>query len=172
MKRALLLTAVLVMSGCGALGFDVSQTIPQQTVPGSPLGGLLPSFLPSPFPINIDVKQQEAMHGTGPATSANLKSLTFQALPHDKPSGNFNFVDSIQVFVAAPNLPMVQIAQTPSTFKGNGTVQVTTLSLDVVPNVNLLPYINAGATISAQATGRQPAQDFSYDGSVVITIRI
>ena len=166
----LLVAAALLASACGAIGFDVSQDIPQQTIQGSPLGALLPSFLPTPFAITIDVKQQEMMHDTGPATSANLKSLTFSALPHAMPSGNFDFVDEIHIFVAAPQssgLPMTEIATLKPVPKGQ-----TTISLAVVPGVNLLPYINAGATISAQASGHQPAMDFSYDGSVVITIHI
>jgi hypothetical protein len=48
----------------------------------------------------------------------------------------------------------------------------TTLDFNIVPNVNLLPYINAGATISATATGTQPAQDTSFDGHVVVTVKI
>jgi hypothetical protein len=167
MMRKLLVAAALLGSACGAIGFDVTQTIPQETIQGSPLGALLPSFLPSPFPISIDVKQQEQQHGTGPATSANLKSLTFTALPHAMPSGNFDFVDEIHIFVAANNLPMVEIAKLAPVPKGQ-----TTLNLNVVQGIDLLPYINAGATISAQASGHQPAQDFSYDGTVVITIRI
>jgi hypothetical protein len=167
MQPKLLVAVVLLMSACGALGFDVSQPIPQQTIQGSALGALLPSFLPSPFAITINVKQEEQQHNTGPATAANLKSLSFQALPHGMPNGNFDFVDEIHIFVAASNLPMLEIATLRPVPKG-----LTTLDLTVVPGVNLLPYINAGATISAQASGHQPAQDFSYDGTVVITIRI
>jgi hypothetical protein len=166
MSRALAIAAVLSLAGCGAIGFDVSQDIPQQTVQGSPLGALLPSSLLS-FPLTIDVKQAEAAHGTGPATSANLKSIVFTALPHDMPMGNFDFVDEIHIFVAASNLPMVEIANEKPVPKS-----LTTLPLTVVPNVDLLPYINAGATISASASGHEPSQDFSFDGSVTITIRI
>lgn len=167
MMRKILVAVALLTSACGAIGFDVSQPIPQQTIQGNALGALLPSFLPTPFAININVKQEEQQHNTGPATSANLKSLTFQALPHTMPSGNFDFVDEIHIFVAASNLPMLEIATLKPIPKG-----LTTLDLNVVQGVNLLPYINAGATISAQASGHQPAQDFSYDGTVVITIRI
>ena len=35
-----------------------------------------------------------------------------------------------------------------------------------MPDVELLPYINAGAQITATATGTQPSSDFSYDGSI------
>ena len=166
--KALVLVAASLVSGCGLIGFDVTQSIPEQTVPGSTLGALLPSFLPAPFPINIDVKQQEQAHNTGPASSANLKSLTFAATPHAMPCGNFDFVDEIHVFMPLSRsaLPMVEIANSPRDQGSNDT------NLTVLPNIDLLPYINAGATISAQASGHSPTQDFTYDGSVVITIRI
>lgn len=170
--RAALAAVTIVAAGCGALPFDVTQTVPEQQVPGSPLGGLLPSILPSPFAMNIDVQQETQKRDTGPARSANLKALVFTATPHDMPRGNFDFVDEIHIYVApaqgsGSSLPMTEIARKAPVPKGQ-----TTLPLDVVPGVDLLPYINAGATISATATGRQPAETFTYDGVITVTIHI
>lgn len=158
-------------AGCGAISFDVSQSVPEQTVQGSPLGGLLPSFLPQPFPVTINVQQETAKRSTGPAHSANLKQVQFQITPHASPSGNFDFVDEIHIFVApsqsSSSLPMVEIAALKPVPKGQ-----TTIDLTIVPGIDLLPYINAGATISASATGHQPTQTVTYDGSVVVTVHI
>lgn len=169
--RAALALGVVLAAGCGAIPFDVSQTVPEQTVQGSPLGGLLPSFLPQPFPVTIDATAETQKRDTGPAHSANLKSLVFTATPHDMPSGSFDFVDEIHIYVApssaSSSLPRVEIARKQPVPKAQ-----TSLSLDVVPGVDLLPYINAGATLSATATGTQPARDFTYDGVVTITIHI
>ena len=53
------LAACFILSaGCGAVGFDVTQAIPEQRVPGNALGGLLPSFLPSPVPITVNLKSE------------------------------------------------------------------------------------------------------------------
>jgi len=165
------LAAGVAASGCGAISFDVSQGVPEQQVPGSPLGGLLPSFLPQPFPITIDVQQETAKRSTGPARSANLKSVSFAITPHDAPSGNFDFVDEIHIFVApsssSSSLPMVEIATLAPVPKGQ-----TTIHLSIVPKVDLLPYINVGADISASASGHAPAQTVTYDGTVVVTIHI
>jgi hypothetical protein len=170
LAAALLVTTTL--AGCGAISFDVSQSVPEQQVPGSPLGGLLPSFLPQPFPVTIDVKQETAKRSTGPATSANLKQVQFQLTPHGASSGSFDFVDEIHIFVAPASgsgsaLPMVEIANLKPVAKGQ-----TTLDLAIVPGIDLLPYINVGASISASAVGHQPAQTVTYDGVVVVTVRI
>jgi hypothetical protein len=170
--RALAIVALVAVAGCGVIAFDVSQSVPEQTVQGSPLGGLLPSFLPQPFPVTINVQQETAKRSTGPARSANLKQVEFQITPHASPSGNFDFVDEIHIFVApasgsGSSLPMVEIANLAPVPKGQST-----LDLKVVPGVDLLPYINAGASISATASGHAPAQTVTYDGTVVVTVRI
>jgi hypothetical protein len=165
MRAAIVLA--LLGSGCGALSFDVEQAVPEQTIQGNPLGGLLPSFVPTPFRLNVDIEQETKKRSTGPATSAGLKALRFSATPAAMPSGNFDFVDEIHVFIAAPSLPKVEIARLTPVPKGQ-----TTLELVTSPEVNLLPYVNAGAEMSATATGRQPTQTFTFDGKVTITIRI
>jgi hypothetical protein len=169
--RALAIVALVAMAGCGVIAFDVSQSVPEQTVQGSPLGGLLPSFLPQPFPVTINVQQETAKRSTGPARSANLKQVEFQITPHASPSGNFDFVDEIHIFVAPSSsgstLPMVEIANLKPVPKGQ-----TTIDLAIVPGIDLLPYINAGASISATASGHQPTQTVTYDGSVVVTVHI
>jgi hypothetical protein len=171
MVKALVLAAAALASGCGAIGFDVSQSVPEQQVPGSPLGGLLPSFLPQPFPITIDIKQETAKRSTGPASSANLKQVEFEMTPHGQSSSTFDFVDEIHIFVApssaGSSLPMVEIANLKPVPKGQ-----TKIDLTIVPGIDLLPYINAGASISATASGHQPAQTVTYDGTVVVTVHI
>lgn len=158
-------------SGCGLIRFDVSQGIPQQTVPGSPLGGVLPAFVPVPIPLNIDLKAETAKQGTGPATGANLKSLTLTITPHDAPAGSFDFITEVHIFIgprdAGSALPQKEIANVTQVPKG-----LTTLPFAIVPEVDLLPYINAGSQLTARASGSQPRADVSYDGQVVVTIKI
>jgi hypothetical protein len=160
----------ILLTGCGSLGFNVDQDLPEETVQGNPLGGILPSLVPSPFPLTIDVKSETEKRSTGPASAAFLKSLRFTATPHAMPSGNFDFVDEIHLFVDGPansTLPQKEIASLKPVPKG-----ATTLDLVIAPNVDLLPYLNQGATISATAQGRQPSSTFTFDGHVVVTIRI
>lgn len=73
-------------------------------------------------------------------------------------SGNFDFLDEIHILVDSANdasLPKKEIATLKPVPKGQ-----TTIELNVVGDVDLLPYINAGAEISATASGRQPDKDF------------
>lgn len=162
------LVAVAV-AGCGAISFDVSQDVPPQTVQGSPLGGLLPGFLSAPFPVTINVQQETQKRSTGPARSANLKQVEFRITPADAAT-TFDFVDEIHIFVEAQSgstLPKVEIANLKPVPKGQKTIDLT-----IVPGVDLLPYINSGAVISATATGHQPAMTTTYDGTVVVTVHI
>jgi len=169
--RNLLFASLLLASGCGALAFDVDQDTPEQTIQGNPLGGLLPDFFPSPFVLNIDVQSETQKRNTGPATSANLKAIRFQATPHNMPSGNFDFVDEIHIYVepssSSSSLPKKEIANLKPVPKGQ-----TTINLTVIPGIDILPYLNAGAKITASATGHQPTMNFSFDGHVTVTIRI
>lgn len=165
-------TAVMALSAtclvaCGAVRFDVEQALPEQKVTGSPLGGVLPSFLPNPFTVTIDVKAETQKRGTGPATAAYLKSLSLRATPASSPSGNFDFLDEIHIFIEASGQSKLEVATVKPVAKG-----LTTLTFTLVPEVNLLPFINAGATLSATATARQPTKDFTFDGDVVIDVRI
>ncbi|MDP1825119.1 MAG: hypothetical protein Q8L48_17810 [Archangium sp.] len=161
---------MIVASGCGAISFDVEQNLPEQRVQGGGvLGGLLPSLLPNPARFTIDLKAEQEKRGTGPATKLFLKQLQFRITPAAMPSGNFDFVDEAHLFAeaSAAGLPKVEIATLKPAPRG-----VLILDFDIVPAVNLLPYVNAGAELSATATGRQPAEDVTFDGLIVLDVRI
>ena len=163
MRSALL---ALLVSGCGIIPFDVDQDIPEQRIAGNPVGGLLPAFLSAPVPLTIDLKAETQKRDTGPAKSANLKELRF----HATSSGNFDFLTEIHIYIDSQNqasLGKKEIARLSPVPKGQ-----TTIELQVIDGVDLLPYINAGAEISATASGQQPTMDFTYDGHVTITVHI
>jgi len=167
MRLALL---AVVLTGCGLVSFDVDQALPEQTVRGSALGGILPSFLPNPIALDINLKSETQKRGTGPATRATLKSLTLTATPHANPSGNFDFLDEAHILISAPSnpsLPKVEIATLQPAPRGK-----TEVRFDVVPGIDLLPYINAGSQIESQAKGTQPAKDVTFDGHVVVNVQI
>src|SRR5262245_12554231 len=104
-KHPFVFLSFLLLGGCGALGFDVGQDLTEQTVQGSanPLAGLVPGFLTSPVPITVDLSAETAKRNTGPASHAFLSSLSLSATPHDKPSGNFDFLTEVHVFVESQN---------------------------------------------------------------------
>ena len=150
-------------SGCGLVSFDVSQDIPAQTVPGSPLGALLPVSLFA-IPLNIDIRSETAGHGTGPASSVTLSSVSLTVM---SPSGaTFDFVDSIVINISGPGLSEVEIGRLQPV---PGTASI---SIPPTGGVDLLPYINAGATITAKASGHMPASDTTFVGTVVVTVHV
>jgi hypothetical protein len=152
-----------MVAACGLIHFDVSQDIPAQTVPGSPLGGLLPAAL-FQFPLSIDLAQQTAAQKTGPAKSVTLKSITLQVT---MPAGqDFSFLDSLSISIGGSGLPDLEIAHL------SPVPAQPQISLTVVPGVDLLPYIKAGATLKASASGHAPAHDVTFDGKVVVTVHV
>jgi hypothetical protein len=155
----------LALGGCGILSFDVSNDIPPQTIAGSPVGALLPPSLFS-IPTNVNISTETASRGTGPAKSATLSSLTLTVtMPSD---GTFDFLTSISITVssAGGGLPEKEIARLEPV---PGT---KTISIPPIGGVDLLPYINAGATISAAASGHMPSRDVTFNGKVVVTIHV
>lgn len=166
----LALALLVATAGCGLVNFDVEQPIAEQQIAGSPLGGVLPQLFPQAFPITINVKSETDARGTGPATNAQLKSLTLFITPKDAPKANFDFVNEIRVFVESPSdktLAKKEIATATAVRKGT-----TVLEFTIAPEVNLLPYINAGADISTTASGTQPSSRVTFAGNVVIKISI
>jgi len=155
-----------VAPGCGLLSFDVSQDIPAQMVPGSPLGALLPASLFA-IPMNVDIQSETAAHGTGPAHSVTLSSVSLTVM---SPSGaTFDFVNSISIKISAsgnPNLPEVEIGRL------DPVPGRTTISIPPNGGVDLLPYINAGATITSTASGHMPTSDVTFVGKVVVTVHV
>lgn len=158
------MSVMVLFTGCGLVQFDVDQPLPEQRIEGNVLGGLLPEFLPNPLKVSIDVKAETQKRGTGPATAAYLKSLTFNAT---RSSGTFAFLDEVHIFIEAPNLPKREVARALPMGSGG-----TSLPFEMMPNENLLPFVNAGATLSATVSGHPPAKDFTFDGALVLDIRI
>ncbi|HVR02816.1 MAG TPA: hypothetical protein VMT47_11840 [Polyangia bacterium] len=154
------------MTGCGLVSFDVDENIPAQTIMGSPIGALVPATLFA-LPLDIDISAATAAHGTGPAKSANLSALTFTI---DSPAdGTFDFLSAISVSVSASGggaLPEVEIA------KLQPVPGTKTISIPPVPGVDLLPYIKAGASIKATASGHLPVRDTTVTGTVVVTVHV
>jgi hypothetical protein len=154
------------LAGCGLVSFDVGQDVPPQTIMGSPIGALVPATLFS-LPLNIDLSAETASRGTGPAKSANLTSLTLSV--SSPAGGTFDFLTSITFSVTSPgdpSLPEVVIA------KLQPVPGKAAISVPPTPGVDLLPYIKAGASIKASASGHQPSQDTVVTGKVVVTVHV
>jgi hypothetical protein len=161
--RPLVLLLLLAHAACGLGEFDVIQTINQQTIEGSPLGGVLPAgFFEVPIDITIDT--DIAAQGTGPVDEIRLNGLELD----NTAGGGWSFLDSVELFVSSRRQgttlpPNIRIAT------GAGTVS-SRLVFIPVPGVNLVDYINEGARITAQAMGTAPEDDVTFTGSAVFHV--
>jgi len=154
-----------LLAGCGLVSFDVSTDVPPQTIAGSPIGALVPATLFA-LPLNIDLAAATAARGTGPARSANLKSITFTI--ESPTGGTFDFLQSITISIAGNGgtLPEVQIAALQPVPGTN------TISVPPTGGVDLLPYIKGGASLKATANGHLPTSNTTVTGKVVITVHV
>ena len=163
----LFLTA-LVLGGCGVADFDISQSTPEQTIPGSGLPGPLAALFQ--LPLNLDLSSQIKQMDTGPIDSVTLSSISLTITTTDEPSGDtddWSFVQEVHVFVSGTNgssLPRVEIAKIVSP----GAVQ--TMNFDVDGGVNLKPYVDQGSVVDSTGSGTQPPDDVSYEGSATFTV--
>src|SRR5262249_17977038 len=117
---------LLAVGGCGKLPIDVSTSLSEQTVQGSAIPAGLPSFLPA-APLGINLQAESEKHNVGPAQSATLKSFTLSTTPHSSPSGNFDFLDRIQVGVTASSdnsLSAAKIAELSPVPDGKTTISL------------------------------------------------
>jgi hypothetical protein len=163
-----------VLSGCGALRFDINQPIAEQKIMGNILASALGVFIPTPFPLTVNLDQETKARGTGPAKSAGLTALSFKLTNVPNPprsTDNFDFVDRIEIFVESTKsgtaLVKQKVADLIPVPKG-----LTKIDLQCYPNVDLVPYINEGARISSTASGRVPSNDMTFDGLVTIEVRV
>ena len=163
LAQLLVAGAAMTGAGCGIADFDVEQSIPAQTIPGSgipaPLAGVFP------LPLSIDLDSKIKAKETGPIDGVTLSSLTLQITSS---GSDWSFVDSVDVFIASTKsgstLPKVKIASV----SAPGAVQ--TLKFNVERSVNLKPYVDEGSQVDSSGTGRQPSSDVWFDGKAVFTV--
>lgn len=165
----MLFVVAALLGGCGVFDFDIQQPVPEQRISGSVVSAVLGSFIPSPFPLTINLEQETKARGTGPVKAAGLKTLTFQITNTAMPAGDFGFVQSVDVFIESTKqgttLTKQKIADLPSP---PGAVQ--TLNLHTYPDINLLPFINEGSRITSTATGTTPPRDTTFNGQIVVHV--
>lgn len=165
-----LLVSCATLAGCGIADFDVTQDIVEQRVQGSgipaPLGALFP------IPLSLDLSAEIAKRDSGPIDSINLSSLSLEITATARPGGDtddWSFVEEIRVFVkssqAGSGLPRRELAHVTAP----GTV--TTLNFTVEDDVDIKPYVDEGSVVESEGRGTAPADDVTYNGKAVFTVR-
>lgn len=116
--------------------FDQMVNVPAVNLNGSEIfspGGL---FLPFPaVPVASNSKQQMANYNTAAekVVKVDLKRMALTIV--SPPEENFNYLDNVQLYLSANNLPEVLIAYQYNIPKGQNT-----LNLETVTGVNLKDY--------------------------------
>jgi len=173
--RFLLALTFIHLTGCASVGgFEIGQALPERTVAGNPVGGLLGGFVDVPIPLEVDVAAQTAARDTGPATAMRLTDLRLQITATEEPAGDtddFAFIESAEVFVqgaqADSSLPRVRVATASQPAEG-----ARELVFETDSTVDLLPYANEGAELTAEAMGTAPPDDVSFDGSITLAVEV
>jgi hypothetical protein len=173
MHRSLaVFSLALALLACGIASFPYGYDIPEQRVPGSPVGALLGGTLID-IPLNIDLSAETAARGTGPAQHVYLTGFTLRVTSTDEPSGDtddLSFISSIEIFAesaqSGSSLPRVRVAHLDSVPAGARSIALA------VDGVDLIQYVREGARLTATAQGHEPPDDVSYDGHLDFAIDV
>jgi len=150
MKKTIYLAitvGLMIAAGCSkikqlaniSVNIPYSQDISVPQVAGDTFGVALPAGgapLPFPsFPVVTNSQQYIAQYNTSTSkiVSFDLTSMQVQIL--SPANQNFNFLDTIQIFISASNQPEVLVA-----YQYGATTDQTILTLSVVSDVNLKNY--------------------------------
>ena len=169
-----LLPCLLLAAGCGVVDFTIERPIPEQRVAGSVVSGVLGDFFASPIRLDVDVQAETEARDTGPAQAIHLTTFELAITDTARPAGDqddFDFLDALAVFVESTRegstLPRVQVAELDPVPDGTTELSVTTFE-----DVDLLPYAEEGARMTASATGAAPPDDVTYDGRIVLLVEV
>ncbi|MBO6940017.1 MAG: hypothetical protein JJ863_33915 [Deltaproteobacteria bacterium] len=162
--------ALLFVVACGVVTpYTITRPVPEQTVEGSPLGAVLPG-VEIPIPLEIDLEAEADAQNAGPVQTVTLEALRLDITTTAEPAGDtddWDFVDSVVIYVESSEpgsaLARREVARLDPTPNG-----VRQLEMDTDTSVNLRPYVDEGARLTATVRGRAPADDVSYDGVVTL----
>ncbi|MCI0339695.1 MAG: hypothetical protein L0216_00855 [Planctomycetales bacterium] len=180
--------AALAGAGCNSdwahYTFDVDEDIPEQTIPGSALGGTLTGG-PSPVSVNFQAEQEYQQQDFDNvdrviiktltlAITANSTNPTVDAIENGLPD-DWSFLTAVDIFIEAT------VNGAPSServaFLPSGDAQFaagnTTLNFQCT-RVDVLPYFQApgGYKLRISATGSIPPDDVIFNGRVVAEVTV
>jgi len=167
--RLLLLTA-LAMTGCSGglatITIEVEDTV---TVEG---GGLLSELVGTLgfdgfTQMNLIDAQELQNQGVSPGDIQEvfLSELTLSALSPD--GADLSFIESLDVYVEAPDLPQVLVATQDSFPDGQDVVTFDLLGVDLTEYV-----VSESMTLTTDVTGNQPEDDTQVKAYVAIDVRV
>jgi hypothetical protein len=160
--------------GDGVGDFDVAVGVDESLVEGNLLGGLLGGLLGIQVQLDIDLEAETMARGTGPVQHVYLSDMSLSVTSTAQGAGDsdsMDFVDTLDIYVestaAGSTLPRQLVATVDGVADGARTINLNT---DLT--VDLLPYINEGARLTAEGTGNTPTDDVTFDGVVILTCEV
>jgi hypothetical protein len=147
MKRRvvfLIVVAALLMVGCNKLAqfTNINFNVPYNQTVSIPIidtGTLPPGGMSVMLPALAVPTNSQSYIDSFHTSSNNILRVNLSTLSMTQTGNadvnNFNFLDSVSVYISGPTLPLQLVAYQYSIPKG-----LDTLSLDTVSNVNLKPY--------------------------------
>ncbi|HXI60136.1 MAG TPA: hypothetical protein VNO55_28930, partial [Polyangia bacterium] len=135
-----------------------------RVIPGDAAAGAAPATTMTVSAIKLDAKNLPS--NADLANSVKLSSLTLKVTAPG--GGTFDFLSAVSLTISAPGsgLPDREIAA------GAPKAGARELTLDPTGDVDLLPYVKAGATILVTGTGRAPLTDTTVAGQAVLTVSV
>lgn len=162
---------LLFAAGCGITNVDLDEPIPEQTIAGSNLPVGLGAFFQ--FPIHLNIQQDLDAMKTGTASSVKLTSIAVTITDAARPQGDsddWSFVDSIDVYVESTKSGTTLERKKVATITSPGAVE--TMDFTIVPDVELLPYVQEGVEMTTDSSGTEPPDDVSFDGTASFTVDV
>lgn len=160
--------------GDGVGDFELPIEIGETTVEGSLLGGLLGGLFDVPIALDVDLEAETEARGTGPVQNVYLTRFYLDVTPTAEPAGDsdsLDFIDTVDIFVestqSGSSLPRQRVATLDGVEDGARHVE-----FDCDTSIDLLPYINEGARLTAEATGNQPTDDVSFNGLAILLVEV
>ena len=147
------LALALCGTGCaGLIAFDVDST-GTSTIPGSPTGGILPSFPGFTGFNNLSFSQSSVFQNNNTnkdhISACHLSKLTLKIV---SPTGaTLGFLDKVDFYITAPSLAKVHIA-------GLASIPAAATTVDLqIDDRDIAAYAKSDSfSITTEATGRQP----------------
>ena len=170
MARALALAPVvlLVAAGCGKIDqIDIVRS-GSATVPGAPGGAPLPAGGIATFPISVG---RDALSAQGiDANDVDSAKLVGLRLEVTQGTSLEKWLDAVSLYVAAPGLPRVLVAQK----SGISALPDGTTFVDLdTPGVDLKPYVLAPTTdVTAEGSGTVPPVDTTVKATATVRVDV
>jgi hypothetical protein len=162
------LLALVLWGGCSGLHVDVEQTgrtvIPAGSVVQELLGGVgFGQFS------DMDITHDEAIENQGiePGDIDEARVTEFRLDAADPPGADLSFIDDMQIYVEAPDLPRVLVASQSDFPEGADSV-----SFDL-EDVDLTEYVvSQSLTITTEVSGRSPDAETTIDAMVEMRVGV